>query len=44
MARQNISNTFQNGPDTVQYTSFRKKKRKGGEENKMSKAADRNEI
>lgn len=44
------SNTFQNGPNTVQYTSLKKRerararKRTKGEENKISKAADRNEI
>lgn len=43
--KQNIFNTFQNGPDTVHYTSFLfQKRRGGGEENIISKAADRNEI
>lgn len=40
---KHICNTFENGPDTVQYTSF-KKKLQEGIENKISKAADRNEL
>lgn len=40
--KQHISNTFQNGPDTVRI--YRKEKQERGAENKTSKVADRNEI
>ena len=33
--KQHIFNTFQNGPDTVQYTCFEKRKQeRGAKENK----------
>lgn len=37
---QHISNTFQNGPNTLSYTELEKR----GAENKRSKRADRNET